>query len=530
MNGNGVLDATELAAAGVPLTASDVTVEAGSGIDTVAIYTDGVKQVNTRAGNDIVDLVGTGNVTVLVGAGDDRVTLSSVSTAPIANAPANYIDLGIGDDTLTITTKGVFNGVTEVYGREGRDVVSIINANTTIDTDHTLYVELGAGADVMLMRARDLKNDDTISGANDGAIDQLILVSNDAGQAQEAVTFSDSSRVEQFEMIDLRGAGAGAAVAATTAQLRETTNGGVNFTLTENLIARMDQTVTIGSVVTYIYSNNLPGDGAPQGTDNVNDGLFTAGVLGTLNAANTTGVMTVTTVEHGVNDATNTIQTNNALNLTQTLDLRSLSEVFNSSTAAISADRSFVNFLGGTARDVVVVDERSFNSFSNLRFDEFDFSATALNVASNRIDEDNSSQDTLLVVANTSRNEVTDISIGDYRNVQGLDAIALVDESAQVNSTFRVEASAFLVNQSTSTLVQGVVNAAGTAADGVLVTIETGDIVQVYGASGQVVQTLTGGAVAVGTIFNNFVTVDGTVDIVGIDANSFLIASNATVA
>ncbi|MCL7461865.1 DUF4214 domain-containing protein [Pseudomonas sp. NW5] len=517
LNGNGVLDAIEgAAAAAAVLPASDVTVDAGNGNDTVAIYTNGIKQVNTRGGNDVIDLVGTGNVTVLAGEGDDRVVVSSVSTAPIANAPANYIDLGAGDDTLTVTTKGVVNGVTEIYGRTGRDVVSILNADTTVDTDHTLHVELGADADVMLMRARDLKNDDTISGGNDGSIDQFILVSNDAGRTQEAVTFSDSSRVEGFELFDLRGAGAGTAVAATTAELRQFTNGGVNFTLTENLIARMDQNVSVGDVTNYVYGAALPVDGAAQGTDGNNDGLFTAGVLGNMNAYNTTGVLTVTTVEHGVNDDDIIIESNNALNLTQTLDLRALGDVLNSPTSVLSADRSFVNFLGGTARDVVVVDERSFNSFSNLRFDEFDLAAA------NLIDEDNSTQDTLLVVANTVRNEVTDISFGDYRNVQGLDAVALVDQSATVNSTFRLEASEFLANQATSSLVPGALNAAGGAQAGLLVTIETADAVEIYGAAGASV-TFTGGVALAAPVTLD--TVDGQVQLVGVDANSFLITA-----
>lgn len=465
--------------------ASTDVVDSGDGLDSIAIYTNGTKQVSSRGGNDNIVLKGTGNVTVLAGEGNDSVIVNSASTASTANAPVNYIDLGNGDDTLLINSAGVVNGVTEIYGRAGRDVISILNADIAVNTNHTLYIEGGTAGDAIELRARDLKGDDTIDAGNDGSIDQLIL--RNFANTTVGVAASDTQRVTGIELVDLR-------------------DGGITFEVTQNLILGVDTTARVGDVTSYVYNGSaqIAADGAQQdGGGNAtnttdDDGLFAAGVLGN-QSFNARGVLTITTVEYGQQDANAVVTPNNAA-AAQTIDLRGLATLFGNPTALTNdANRtSFVNFLGGTARDIVVVNEPTANSFSNLRFDELAFNATQQAVL---IDEDNATNDTLRLVSSSNASEQVELTFGDYRNMQGLDIVEFDSTGTAGAVTFRLEASKFLLNQTTRDLTTAATN------DGrLIVLLDEGDTLQVFNNSNGLItatnpagaanQAVVGGAIA----------------------------------
>ena len=195
----------------------------GAGNDSLTVNGNGNNTVSAGEGNDTVNLYGDGNDSVVAGAGDDVITIIGDANV-FDHAHAHYIDLGEGNDTLTIEGGVIiedprdFNAVTTIIGGAGNDTV-VIDGPLEIDTNHVLNANLGDGNDSITLRADDLRNNDTVTGGSN--VDTLVLT-NASGLAETGlVRDSETQRTSSFENIDLR-------------------DQGIYFSLTDNLIASAD--------------------------------------------------------------------------------------------------------------------------------------------------------------------------------------------------------------------------------------------------------------------------------------------------
>lgn len=172
------------------------TISAGDGNDYVEIRSGTATNntVDLEAGDDTLLIVSNGNQAITAGTGNDKVTIDGNGV--------HRVDLGAGDDYLLIDGARNVPGnidntppeaMTTVIGGEGNDTVDV-------RLDHYLNADLGAGNDLLILRAEDLTTDDLIVG---GAGTDTLRLTNFAAEPVR-VGESETNATTGIEVFDLR--------------------------------------------------------------------------------------------------------------------------------------------------------------------------------------------------------------------------------------------------------------------------------------------------------------------------------------
>ncbi|MCK9540513.1 MAG: hypothetical protein M0R03_00615 [Novosphingobium sp.] len=487
----------------------DNTIDAGAGNDVVVAWNVGTSVADLGAGNDFFAAIGHGVRDVVAGAGDDTVyihgdgdhtvqgndgndrvyiglrdiDLNGVNESPDQYSPAastpnlfdyvlpydghlfesevvgrHDVDLGAGDDFLLINGPRVPDGnidnddpalvSTRILGGDGNDTV-------VVTADHYLETDLGAGNDLIDIRAKDLSVDDTIAGG--AGRDTLVLRNDSYSPIDGRVLQSETVHTTGFEVYDLRNNNITLAVTNNIIETAEDKN----FTvITEHADTYPLPSLTLladaSTTVAPFFNGMTQAQMEAVATDWRNGVYLEAAEYINAWGTGTNPPPPIAATQQAIYDyyeqfGTDADELAQAMtDLINWIDLEIEFNVPNSVDESegqyffvadipgaqtiditnITTPQYFFTLEGGNVRDIVIADDDSINSRSTLRFDSLALGA-------------NSIEDTLRVV------DGAEITAADLRNVTGLERIELVSTGSSGPQTWSIALTDKVIDQTT---------------------------------------------------------------------------------